>query len=111
MNAEPISICSVLILLNVVLFLLGFFLGVEILIFAVVNDICPKEITATAMGFVNMLIMLNGSYFQPKIGLILDYFYHLTDLNKFKLALTILPIGFIISAILSLFLKSKNHST
>lgn len=97
-----------LIYLSVLLFGLGFFLGVEILVFAVVNDICPKEISATAMGFVNMLIMLSGFYLQPKIGGIIDYFSNYPELQKYQLALTILPIGLVVAGILSWWLKSGN---
>ena len=96
----PMSLCWT----NICLFLFGFFIGVEILVFAIINYLCHKEITATAMGFVNMLIMLGGFYLQPKIGIILDYLNKFEELVKFKIALTVLPAGLIIASVLSLFL-------
>lgn len=97
----PLPLCWV----NICLFLFGFFIGVEILVFAIINYLCHKEISATAMGFVNMLIMLGGIYLQPKIGLILDHLTAFEELFKFKIALTILPIGLIIASTVSLFLS------
>jgi len=92
--------------MNICLFLFGLFVSAEILVFAAINDLCHKEISATAVGFVNMLIMVGGLYLQPKVGLILDYLSYPNELTKFKIALIILPVGLIVSAILSMFLKN-----
>jgi MFS family permease len=93
--------------MNVLLFLFGFFISTEVLVFAAINDLCHKEISATAAGFVNMIVMLGGLYLQPKVGVILDYCINYNDeLTKFRIALSILPIGLFVAAALSLFLKS-----
>lgn len=97
--------------MNIFLFLFGFFISAEILVFAAINDLCHKEISATAVGFVNMVVMLGGLYLQPKVGVILDYLTYPNELTKFKVALSILPVGLIISAILSMFLKNGIQQT
>ena len=93
------------------MFLFGFFISAEILVFAAINDLCHKEISATAVGFVNMVVMLGGLYLQPKVGMILDYLTYPNELTKFKVALSILPVGLVISAILSMFLKNGIQQT
>lgn len=97
-------------LMNICLFLFGFFVGVEILVFATINDLCHKEINATAMGFVNMIIMLGGFYLQPKIGLTLDQLIKFDELIRFKIALTILPIGLVIASCLSIFFNKNKKN-
>lgn len=93
--------------MNCCLFLFGLFVSVEILVFAAINDLCHKEISATAVGFVNMFVMLGGLYLQPKVGVILDCLTYPNELIKFKIALSILPVGLVIAAILSIFLKNS----
>jgi MFS family permease len=95
--------------INIYMFLFGLFVGGEVLVFAAINDLCHKEISATAVGFVNMLVTVGGLLVQPSVGLILDYLaeqYNFNELINFKCALVILPIGLICAAILSMFLKN-----
>lgn len=96
--------------MNICLFLFGVFVSAEILVFAAINDLCHKEISATAVGFVNMFVMLGGLFLQPKVGIILDYLTDTDELIKFKIALAILPVGLIIAAVLSMFLKNGIQS-
>ena len=97
--------------INISMFLFGLFVGAEVLVFAAINDLCHKEISATAVGFVNMLVTVGGLLLQPCVGLILDCLiatdlFNAGELVNFRFALAILPIGLICSAILSIFLKS-----
>ena len=97
--------------ININMFLFGLFVGAEVLVFAAINDLCHKEISATAVGFVNMLVTVGGLLLQPSVGLILDCLiatdsFNAGELVNFRFALAILPIGLICSAILSIFLKS-----
>ncbi len=96
-------------IVNMCMFLFGLFVSAEVLIFAAINDLCHKSISATAVGFVNMLVMVGGLLLQPSVGLMLDYLaftFNYNELTSFKYALVILPIGLIFSAILSIFLKN-----
>lgn len=98
------------------LFLSTFFASAEILIFAVSNDISRPSVSATAIAFSNMVVMVGGVLLPPVIGQILDNMgfelignkpvYRIQD---FSVALAVLPIGLILSGILSVFLKESYH--
>ncbi len=103
-----------LIWMYALLFLSAFFASVEILIFAVSNDISRHSVSATAVAFTNMLVMIGGVLLPPVIGKILDSALlsdNAADLtaSDFSIALSILPLGLVLSGILSLFLKESYH--
>lgn len=58
-----------------VLFVLGFVIGGQILVFSFVKERVPLDISATALGFINTLISLFGIIFQPLLGFLLDLFW------------------------------------
>ncbi len=96
------------------LFLSAFFASVEILIFAVSNDISRHSVSATAVAFTNMVVMIGGVLLPPVIGKILDRALlsdNAADLtaSDFSIALSILPLGLVLSGILSVFLKESYH--
>ncbi|HEV2523753.1 MAG TPA: MFS transporter [Gammaproteobacteria bacterium] len=103
-----------LIWMYALLFLSTFFASVEILIFAVSNDISRHSVSATAIAFANMVVMIGGVLLPPLIGKILDSEL-LSDnvsvltASDFSIALAILPLGLVLSGILSLFLKESYH--
>jgi|SaaInlStandDraft_6_1057023.scaffolds.fasta_scaffold01615_3 MFS family permease len=105
-------------LMYCLLFLSGFFAGAQVIVFAVANDITEKENLATTVAFTNMIIMLGGTFMQPLVGVILDRLsdYTLIDnqivhsFSDFKKALIILPLGLVLSAVLSLVLKESHKS-
>lgn len=96
-------------LIYILLFGLGFFTGTEILVFAIGNDVCAHRLVASAVAFVNMLVMSGGFIFQPIVGNIIDFMNvkHdvLASFAEYRIALLILPIGLFISVLLSLSLK------
>lgn len=100
------------------LFCSGFFAGAQVIVFAVANDITEKGILATAVAFTNMIIMLGGTFMQPLVGVILDRLsdYVIIDdrlvhsFSDFKKALIILPLGLLISAVLSLLMRESHNS-
>lgn len=95
------------------LFFFGFFASNEIQCFAVANESIPLSQAATAIGFINMLIMMGGMVMQPLVGHILDFVWGGTYLNgirvystlDFHKALIIIPVAMIFAAILSMRLK------
>lgn len=101
-------------LLYFLFFLVGIFCGAHPLCFALGKENCPNEISGTAVAVTNTLIMLGGMVFQPVVGKLLDSHsasvvmqngirvYSASDYNY---ALTLIPIGLILSIILSFFLK------
>ena len=97
------------------LFLSSFFASVEILIFAVSNDISRHSVSATAIAFTNMVVMVGGVLLPPLIGKILDNATRVVNntpvltVHDFSIALAVLPLGLLLSGILSLFLKESYH--
>jgi MFS family permease len=79
------------------LFSLGFFTSAEVLVFAIGNDNCKKEISATTISFINMVVMLGGMILQPIAGYLLDICN-----DDYKIALLSLPAGLAIAGFLSL---------
>lgn len=54
------------------LFMGGLWLGGQVLCFSVVKERVPNQVSGTAMGFTNALVMLSGVIFLPLMGKILD---------------------------------------
>lgn len=97
------------------LFLTGFFTSVEILIFAVGNDISDSRASATAAAFSNMVITIAGAVLAPIVGLILDNSLKASglttpSLTHYSAALTIIPACLILASILTLILKESHSS-
>lgn len=101
------------------LFLCSFSASVQVLVFAISNDLTASSVTATAVAFTNMLVMLGGTILPQIIGGILDKTNTVVvkgDLaslraEDFSTALMIIPIGLVMAGILSLCLKEsyKQH--
>lgn len=85
----------------------------EILVFAVSNDQNPKSVSATAAAFTNMFTMIGGALLPPIIGKVLDSTIQLEQglpvyrIGDYKMALMILPLGLVLVAVLSYFLKES----
>jgi len=95
------------------LFFGAFFASVEIVIFAVSNDLSRASVSATAVAFTNMIVMVGGACLPPLIGKMLDNATQLVDnmpmvtSYDYATALAILPIALVIAGILSLLLKES----
>lgn len=94
------------------LFLTGFFSGVEILIFAVGNDLVRSSICATAASFINMMTMIGAVLLPPIIGKLLDQALASSEastlsIESYCLVLTVLPLGLALAGIFSTFLKES----
>ena len=100
-----------------VLFLLGLGAGGQTVSFAVVKDNNPEELVGTASGFNNLSVLLGGAIFQPVVGMILDRCgtLHLVNdvprytVESYQTALLIMPICYLISLMLILFLIKESH--
>lgn len=101
------------------LFLTGFFSGIEILIFAVGNDLVRSSICATAASFINMMTMLGAAFLPPIIGQLLDQTLISSGtttplIENYSMVLTVLPMGVLLAGICALFLKEtypQSHRT
>lgn len=109
--------------INVLMFILGILYSVQCIVFAVGRELSPNEAAGTAMALTNMLVMMGAMFLQPLVGRLLDlslashtnlapidkvgldkvqYLYMADD---YQFALSIIPLGIIIAAILTFFLK------
>lgn len=96
------------------LFSLGFFGSAFILAFAVIAEISPTHLAATASGFANALNTLWGALAQPLIGKVLDMTVkapiimggeQVFSLAEYQQAFIALPVCLVISFVFLLFLK------
>lgn len=99
------------------LFLFGVFSSAEVIVFAVGNDVSRPSVTATAVAFINMLVMVGGAVLQPVIGLLLDHYNRLspghmltTPIENYSKALLVLPVGYALAAALAFALKESYTS-
>ncbi|MDF1757975.1 MAG: MFS transporter [Legionellaceae bacterium] len=109
--------------LNMCMFVLGLFYSCQAIVFAVGRELSPNEAAGTAFAVTNMLVMLGAMFLQPLVGRLLDYSFTsrtpaavidgLTKQNinllysaaDYKLAISVIPIGIVIAAILTFFIK------
>ena len=99
----------------ILMFALGFSYAAQVLIFSVAKDLVPVNLSASILAFTNMVVMLGGLFFQPIVGHIIDFInyeqssHHEVVLHSYQCALLVLPIGLIVSLLLSIFQK-RNFS-
>jgi MFS family permease len=100
--------------LYLIFFFLGVFCGAHPLCFALGKENSPNQFSGTAVAVTNTLIMLGGLIFQPVVGKLLDK--HAVNVmlqdgvpiysaQDYTYALSIIPIGLMISIFLSFMLK------
>ncbi|OGV34942.1 MAG: MFS transporter [Legionellales bacterium RIFCSPHIGHO2_12_FULL_35_11] len=110
-------------LLNICMFVLGLLYSCQAIVFAIGRELSPNEAAGTAFAVTNMLVMLGAMFLQPLVGKMLDYSFIsrtppavLEGLSKqnvsllysaadYKFAISIIPIGIVIAAILTFFIK------
>ncbi len=98
------------------LFLFGFFASSFLLVFAIVREITPNNITATTFGFANMLTMLGTAILQALIGYLLDLFWQggfeagirIYSAHTYQMALLSIPLCFVLSLLLLPFLHETH---
>ncbi len=102
-------------LMGVLLFLFGLSSSAQILCFVVGRDYVNVKLAATAAGVINMLVMLSGMILQPVMSHMLDAAWHGAMQNglrfysvaDFQVAMIILPIASIVSAVLAFFMRES----
>lgn len=102
--------------IDLCLFLLGVFAGVEVIVFAVSRELSSTRSPATAIAFTNMVVMLGGPILQPVIGKLLDLGWsggmdgsaRVFALADYQRALMVIPIGMLAAMILSLLLRETH---
>jgi MFS family permease len=97
----------------VLFFFMGFFTSAQVISYPVVTESNPSAMTSTATGLASFLIMAGPAIAQPLFGWLMDYNWHgsmehgirIYSNHDFFVAMSILPISFIIGLLLSFFVK------
>lgn len=117
--------------LNVLMVLLGLLYSSQALVFAVGRELSPKEAAGTGIAATNMIVMLGAMFLQPMVGKLLDYsqLWHARKMSvafdqmashtqdvihtaaDYQLALSVIPLGIVIAALLTFFLRETYAST
>ena len=100
----------------VLLFLFGFLSSAQILVFAIAREVTSIKISGTAIGMVNMLVMVGGIIFPPTIGKILDINWdgvlvdgaRIYSHHAYTVALSLLPFGILLGALLTLCIRETH---
>lgn len=106
--------------------LLGLLYSSQAIVFAVGRELSPGEAAGTAMAVTNMIVMLGAMFLQPLVGRLLDYnmslritdtvlpetavenVHRLYTISDYQFALSIIPVGMFIAAILTFFLNETH---
>ena len=112
--------------LNICIFSLGLFYSCQAIVFAVGRELSPNEAAGTAFAVTNMLVMLGAMLIQPLVGKLLDYSFvsrtppellnslsmenvnRLYSTSDYQFAISVIPIGLIIAAVLTFFIKETH---
>jgi MFS family permease len=120
-NLSASSLC-------VLMFLLGLLYSVQSIVFAVGREVSPNEAAGTAIAMTNMIVMIGAMFLQPLVGRLLDYSVSQRDgtnvdalshipVDKmqqlytavdYQFALSIIPVGILIAAVLTIFLRETH---
>ncbi len=102
------------------LFLLGFVIGSQVLVFSLTKVNVDSNAYGTAMGFTNAIISFVGLLSQVLMGVILDFVWdgsvsemgtRIYTVNAYQYAIIFLPIFMLICMILLIFVRDKYEKT
>ena len=116
-------------MLYALVFLLGLFYSAQAIVFAVGRELSPNEAAGTAIAITNMIVMIGAMFLQPLVGRLLDWSYRIhqsiaivqpalpiEEVQKlytaadYQLALSIIPMGIVVAAILVGFFIKETHA-
>lgn len=100
----------------VLFFLAGIAYTFKTLSFAGICDIMPRNLSGTAIAFVNMIVMTTGIIFHPLVGHLIDYHQKgilvdgkiIYSIDDYKFALIIIPLATLLASFLILFFRESH---
>lgn len=100
-----------------VLFVFGLGAGGQTVSFAVVKENNAPELVGTASGFNNLSVLIGGALFQPFVGYMLQHSnswrlmngVHIYSVASYQKALIVVPLCFLASLIIALFVIKESH--
>lgn len=104
-------------ILCALMFLGGFLFNGQTLAFTAICEIMPLHASGVSVGFVNMIVMLNGFVFLPIVGKIMVALWDGTIVNDvpmyatsdYQWALSIIPFGLILAWIFAKLIRETYH--
>jgi sugar phosphate permease len=111
---------------QMLMFLLGLLYSAQAIVFAVGRELSPGEAAGTAIAVTNMIVMLGAMFLQPLVGHLLDFSLSINAGNAavissgainlpklytvadYQFALSVIPLGILIAALLTFFLKETH---
>ena len=102
-------------LMYVLMFMVGICFTGQCLVFAIITESMPRQISGVSLGFINTIVMLSGVVFEPLVGWLLDYRWGGTSIEgiphftlaDFTFALSPIPIAVAIAVIVVMFVKES----
>jgi sugar phosphate permease len=109
--------------LYILMFLLGLFYSAQAIVFAVGRELSPNEAAGTAIAITNMIVMIGAMFLQPLVGRLLDWsllahqetagtvadnMKEMYTVFDYQCALSIIPVGIVIAAILICFVRETH---
>ena len=97
--------------------LMGISSSAQMLTFTMGRDVVNLRVVGMVIAFVNTLAMLGGTIFQSGFGVVLEMLWDgsynsvgekVYSLYSYQVAAAIVPICFIVAAVISFFIKDKN---
>src|SRR5579883_846463 len=101
LNTALIFITSnFLLIIGMILFLIGLIGGAEVLTFTIAIENSPRYLAASAVAFVNFIVMIISGIMQYVVGLTLDYFWDGAIINgipiysasAYRIAIATIPV-------------------
>ena len=101
----------------VLMFFAGFFIGGQVLCFTLARNNSAADISGTAVGFTNGIVMMGGIIFQPFLGHILDVFWdgavtgsgvRLYSTHAYQMSILTIPICLLLCVVVLRFIKEPD---
>ncbi|MDP4725287.1 MAG: MFS transporter [Alphaproteobacteria bacterium] len=101
----------------ILMFLAGFFIGGQVLCFTLARNNSAADISGTAVGFTNGIVMMGGIIFQPLLGHILDVFWdgavtgsgvRLYSTHAYQMSILTIPICLLLCVVVLRFIKEPD---
>ncbi len=98
----------------ILMFLAGFFIGGQVLCFTLARNNSAADISGTAVGFTNGIVMTGGIIFQPLLGHILDIFWdgavtdsgvRLYSTHAYQMSILTIPVCLLLCVVVLRFIK------
>jgi MFS family permease len=116
-------------LLYILMVVLGLFYSSQAIVFAVGRELSPKNAAGTAIAMTNMIVMIGAMVLQPSVGTLLDWslqhhaatlpleampldkMHQLYTASDYQFAMSVIPLGILIAALLTFFLRETYASS